>query len=322
MRNGNRKIFAYLRIHQEQVILGVANLSHSPQPVELDLAEYKGRVPLELTSRTSFPPIGEWNYLLTLPRYGFYWFELSMEAPAPTWHEELPPLEAVPVLVLSEARSFFVQRSQAMRGFEELSAEGVRRRLEEAILPRYLEGQRWFAGKASDVARTCFNALGVWQTSQGRWLLDLIKVTLADGQEQTYFLPFTLRWEGPEELRKGSSLKEVAGMLRSFDYAAATAFGSCHGESPAAYTAIQHLLKSWRHAVKAAFLEGYRAGVEGCPSQPAQPWQADRLIGLFRLEKALYEVRYELANRPQWVPIPLADVVELTDENDTEERHD
>lgn len=60
---GNRKILAYLREYQGEYLLCVANLANSAQPVELDLAAYKGRVPVELLGRTVFPAIGELPYL-------------------------------------------------------------------------------------------------------------------------------------------------------------------------------------------------------------------------------------------------------------------
>ncbi|HWH85042.1 MAG TPA: maltose alpha-D-glucosyltransferase, partial [Burkholderiaceae bacterium] len=85
---GNRKVLAYLREHGDDSILCVCNLSRSAQPVELDLARFKGRVPVELLGRTAFPPIGELPYLLTLPSYGFYWFRLTVDAEPPRWHEE------------------------------------------------------------------------------------------------------------------------------------------------------------------------------------------------------------------------------------------
>src|SRR5690606_10326686 len=87
---GNRKILAYLREHDGVVLLCVANLSNASQPVELDLASMAGRVPIELLGGTPFPTIGELTYLLTLPPYGFYWFELSANAAPPTWHASLP----------------------------------------------------------------------------------------------------------------------------------------------------------------------------------------------------------------------------------------
>src|SRR5439155_7399557 len=65
LKPGNRKVLAYLREFEDDVILCVSNLARSAQPVELDLSRYKGRVPVELLGRTTFPPIGELPYLLT-----------------------------------------------------------------------------------------------------------------------------------------------------------------------------------------------------------------------------------------------------------------
>ena len=76
----NGKVFAFLRENREQVILVVANLSATAQPVQLDLSEFAGRVPVELLGGTHFPPVGDLPYLLTLGPHGFYWFQL-VEAP-------------------------------------------------------------------------------------------------------------------------------------------------------------------------------------------------------------------------------------------------
>ncbi|HET9650906.1 MAG TPA: maltose alpha-D-glucosyltransferase, partial [Usitatibacter sp.] len=62
VRVGNRTILAYIREYGDQALLCVANLSRSSQPVELDLREYRGRIPVELLGRTPFPPIGELPY--------------------------------------------------------------------------------------------------------------------------------------------------------------------------------------------------------------------------------------------------------------------
>ena len=64
-------------------VLCVNNLSRFPQPVELDLREYNGAVPVELTGGTPFPAIGELPYLLTLPGHGFYWFSITRRDPNP-----------------------------------------------------------------------------------------------------------------------------------------------------------------------------------------------------------------------------------------------
>jgi maltose alpha-D-glucosyltransferase / alpha-amylase len=73
----NRKVFAYVRRYRNDVILCVANLARSVQPVELDLSAHAGAVPVEMLGYTEFPVIGTSPYMLTLGPYGFYWFELQ-----------------------------------------------------------------------------------------------------------------------------------------------------------------------------------------------------------------------------------------------------
>jgi maltose alpha-D-glucosyltransferase/alpha-amylase len=63
--------------------------------------------------------------------------------------------------------------------------------------------------------------------------------------------------------------------------------------------------------VSEAFIEGYRQTIGDCPSYPADPATAQKLIDLFMLEKALYEICYEAANRPEWLRIPLQGVARL-----------
>jgi maltose alpha-D-glucosyltransferase / alpha-amylase len=72
----NRKILAYVRRSEEDVILCVANMSRQAQPAELSLPEFEGCTPVEMLGYTEFPPIGKAPYFLTLGSYGFYWFEL------------------------------------------------------------------------------------------------------------------------------------------------------------------------------------------------------------------------------------------------------
>jgi maltose alpha-D-glucosyltransferase / alpha-amylase len=77
LRSNNAKVLAFLREAADDTVLVVANLAASAQPVELDLARYAGRVPVELLGGTEFPRIGELSYLLTLAPHGFFWFELT-----------------------------------------------------------------------------------------------------------------------------------------------------------------------------------------------------------------------------------------------------
>ncbi len=73
----NTRVLAYLREYEDELLLIVNNLSRFSQPVELDLAPYKGYAPVELFGETRFPRIGELSYLLTLGPHCFYWFRLE-----------------------------------------------------------------------------------------------------------------------------------------------------------------------------------------------------------------------------------------------------
>jgi len=77
LTSSNDKVLGFLRESADDVVLVVANLSATAQPVELDLSRFTGRVPVELLGGTHFPPIGDLPYLLTLGQHGFYWFALT-----------------------------------------------------------------------------------------------------------------------------------------------------------------------------------------------------------------------------------------------------
>src|SRR2546421_353043 len=75
----NTRIFSHIRKWEDDVLLCVHNLARSAQAVQLDLRKYAGMVPVEMSGRTAFPPIGELPYLLTLAPRGFFWFQLRQE---------------------------------------------------------------------------------------------------------------------------------------------------------------------------------------------------------------------------------------------------
>jgi maltose alpha-D-glucosyltransferase/alpha-amylase len=72
----NPSVLAFARVHDDDVVLCVNNLSRFPQPIELNLHNWNGYTPIELSGRVPFPAIGELPYLLTIPGHGFYWFQL------------------------------------------------------------------------------------------------------------------------------------------------------------------------------------------------------------------------------------------------------
>ncbi len=75
----NEKVLAYLRRHEDEVLLLVHNLAGSAQAVELDLRRFAGAVPIELFGEARFPDIGTGPYMLSLAPYGYYWFLLQGE---------------------------------------------------------------------------------------------------------------------------------------------------------------------------------------------------------------------------------------------------
>jgi maltose alpha-D-glucosyltransferase/alpha-amylase len=198
IRPGNRKVFVYLRHYGEDTILCVVNLARSAQPVEIDLSEFKGAVPIELLGSTPFPPVGELPYFLTLPGYGFYWFRLSREAAAPAWHDERLAPEDLPVMVLVDGwNSFFPERVPAWRS--ELSSR-LRAQLENKVLPSYIAAQRWYGAKGTPIVRAQLNDYADFQTSAGHWLVSLFDVE-NKADTSCYFIPLTLSLEDTDEAR-------------------------------------------------------------------------------------------------------------------------
>jgi maltose alpha-D-glucosyltransferase/alpha-amylase len=127
-------------------------------------------------------------------------------------------------------------------------------------------------------------------------------------QDDAYFIDF----EGEparalEERRaKSSPLRDVAGMIRSFDYAVAlagTAGAAVRNE--AALAAQNELLQRFRGAAVDTFLTAYRQAAQDIPHHWKDQGGEDSLIRLFTLEKAAYEICYEAAQRPKFLHIPL-----------------
>jgi maltokinase len=100
-----------------------------------------------------------------------------------------------------------------------------------------------------------------------------------------------------ERRRKRSPLRDVAGMLRSFAYLAIASGGS----------------HDWEEQARSMFLEGYLETVDAT-LLPSGQAAIDRILSVYELEKAVYELRYELDNRPEWVSIPVAGILRLIDQ--------
>jgi len=106
-----------------------------------------------------------------------------------------------------------------------------------------------------------------------------------------------------ERRAKQCAAKDVAGMVRSFSYAAEMATRDPRGTAPGTHA----LAQMWEEATVTAFLEGYRSITRLYETSvlPGNPEHFDRLLRFFELDKAVYELRYELNNRPDWLAVPV-----------------
>jgi maltose alpha-D-glucosyltransferase/alpha-amylase len=114
-----------------------------------------------------------------------------------------------------------------------------------------------------------------------------------------------------ERRAKTSPLKDVAGMIRSFNYAAHAALIALEPTSPIGSDVLMPWAASWQHWVCRAFLDTYRETMADSAVLPSRDGGFDLLLNGFILDKALYELAYELNNRPGWARIPLHALVTL-----------
>jgi maltose alpha-D-glucosyltransferase/alpha-amylase len=114
-----------------------------------------------------------------------------------------------------------------------------------------------------------------------------------------------------ERRARHSPLKDLAGMLRSFSYAARVALQS-HAERRAGDPErLEPWARLWEQSVSAVFLSAYRRTVKESRILPPAPECLARLLDTYALDKALYELRYELGNRPAWAGIPMRGILEM-----------
>ncbi len=182
----NRKIMVYLREYENETILCIVNFSRAPQAAELDLSAYRDRVPVELLGQSPFPPIGKLPYFITLPGYGFYWFQLTTEAKAPEWHETLAaPVPELTTLVIP-------------RGWASLAAGEPWTVLFDRVLPAYLPAQRWFGAKDARI-RSVKPYASIELADGGGWMMVVCEVELGARRTALYNVPLSVAWESASE---------------------------------------------------------------------------------------------------------------------------
>jgi maltose alpha-D-glucosyltransferase/alpha-amylase len=182
----NRKILAYLRRYEGEQVLCVANLSRFAQPVDLDLSELEGMVPIEMLGYVEFPPISRQAYRLTLGAYGFLWLELH----------------GTPGRVVSRAGEPDRVAITIGAGWGSLFEGAARPKFEAVVLPEYLSKQQWFGGKSRRIQRV--RVLDWAQLEQPKSALALIEIECQNAEAETYLLPLTMVVD-----KSGEQLREV-----------------------------------------------------------------------------------------------------------------
>jgi maltose alpha-D-glucosyltransferase/alpha-amylase len=213
----NRKVIAYTREYKDERILCVANLSSAAQAVELDLSAFAGIIPVEMLGQSAFPRVGEAPYVLTMPAYGFFWFDLTPSAvgtdPAALAPQQLQ--EFATVVVLGDVKAT-------------LNAQNMRE--VEGVLPEFVGRQRWFSGKTRGPGRAEFVVIGSPSKEAPRHALNEVVIHTAEGA-QRYLLPLSARWGEPHlgknaaylpytlmKLRQGPNLGAIVDGTRDPDF--------------------------------------------------------------------------------------------------------
>ena len=100
-------------------------------------------------------------------------------------------------------------------------------------------------------------------------------------------------------------------MGRSFDYARVVAVQQFAAKPGSGAADVRAFLEDWRTQVQTAFRDAYREAIRDSAVLPRDRAEEERLRGLATIERLLYEIRYELGNRPELVTVPLADLMAL-----------
>ncbi|SPJ24923.1 maltose alpha-D-glucosyltransferase [Palleronia abyssalis] len=195
----NRKVLAYLRRTETETVLCVANLSRQAQAAEIDLRDFDGRVPIEMTGQSAFPPIGALPYLLTLPSYGFYWFLLKEAEDAPSWHT--PHAQQLPDFLTLTTRDGTIAGALSDRAAGDFVSKTLR---------DYLPLQRWFAAKEDRIDGVSLRQLAAMD--DGQHMLAVADVEVGGGM-QRYFLPLAAVW-GEDALTMSPRLPATLAKLR------------------------------------------------------------------------------------------------------------
>jgi maltose alpha-D-glucosyltransferase / alpha-amylase len=182
----NRRIVAFVREYDGERILIVANTSRFVQYAELDLAEYRGLVPVEMFGRVEFPRLDERPLFLTLGPHAFMWFTLEAD-PKGSGEEVRAVGEQAPILELAA-------------DLDSLLTGAGWGRLRQ-ILPAYLRARRWFRSKTRRIKNVSLHDSVMLPVAEGEARLAIFDVEYTQGEAERYVLPLVLaRFEEAERV--------------------------------------------------------------------------------------------------------------------------
>ena len=211
VKSDNPRVVAFTRTLEDQVLLVVANLSRFSQVANLDLGEFQGSVPEELSSGNSFPQVSERGYTITLGPHGYFAFQMVF------------PRMRITVAGEEDYRN--LQSSTSWRGFLSGSEKET---LENKILPSYLMRSSWFPNKGKKIRRLSISNV-IRLPLEGAFVhLCILKVHYLEGTSDTFFLPMSqangekeqeIAKEHPESVISELVLGDLKGILYdgSFD---------------------------------------------------------------------------------------------------------
>jgi maltose alpha-D-glucosyltransferase/alpha-amylase len=172
----NWKILAFVRKYGDETVLVAVNLSKHPQSADLDLSKFEGCIPEEVFGGVAFPVVGKSTYRLTFSAYGYYVFSIAKPAESTA----SKPVRTIPELALGKKT-------------QDLFRGKWKSKLEEDVLPSFLEGARWFGGKAKTIERISIRDVVTLETAGAEHsepaYVTIVDVHYTEGLPEAYLLP-------------------------------------------------------------------------------------------------------------------------------------
>jgi maltose alpha-D-glucosyltransferase/alpha-amylase len=169
----NRRILAFVRAWNDERVLVVANLSRFAQCVELDLSEYQGMTPLELFGKSTFPPVTDKPYFLSLGPHAYYWLALETRT---VGQEGLTARTGEPPTL-------------AVESLGNMFTAPVRATL-NGMLPAFLRARRWFRSRTRSIRLAEISEVIPYPKSNSYLLL--LRVEYTEAEAETYTLPLSV----------------------------------------------------------------------------------------------------------------------------------